>query len=92
MFKFTAIVMRYAPIGIGAAIAVTVGHSGLGVLINLGKLILTLYGALLVFVLVRLHCPRFGESQKRSSWLDVKVLQKLCPSSRHSCCGIRPTA
>ncbi len=52
MFKFTAIVMRYAPIGIGAAIAVTVGHSGLGVLINLGKLILTLYGALLVFVLV----------------------------------------
>jgi proton glutamate symport protein len=49
MFKFTGIVMRYAPIGIGAAIAVTVGHSGLGVLINLGKLILTLYGALLVF-------------------------------------------
>ncbi|MBA3467153.1 MAG: cation:dicarboxylase symporter family transporter, partial [Gemmatimonadaceae bacterium] len=52
MFKFTAIVMRYAPIGIGAAIAVTVGHSGLGVLINLGKLILTLYGALVVLVLV----------------------------------------
>ena len=44
--------MRYAPIGIGAAIAVTVGHSGLGVLINLGKLVLTLYGALVVFVLV----------------------------------------
>lgn len=52
MFKFTALVMLYAPVGIGAAIAVTVGHSGLGVLINLGKLILTLYGALLVFVLV----------------------------------------
>jgi proton glutamate symport protein len=52
MFKFTAIVMRYAPIGIGAAMAVTVGHSGLGVLINLGKLILTLYGALIVLVLV----------------------------------------
>jgi proton glutamate symport protein len=51
MFKFTGIVMRYAPIGIGAAIAVTVGHSGLGVLINLGKLILTLYGALVVLVL-----------------------------------------
>ena len=28
MFKFVAIVMRYAPIGIGAAMAVTVGHSG----------------------------------------------------------------
>ena len=52
MFKFTAIVMRYAPIGIGAAIAVTVGHSGLGVLINLGKLILTLYGALVVMILL----------------------------------------
>jgi proton glutamate symport protein len=52
MFKFTAIVMRFAPIGIGAAMAVTVGHSGLGVLINLGKLILTLYGALIVLVLV----------------------------------------
>src|SRR5829696_2747120 len=52
MFKFTGIVMKYAPIGIGAAIAVTVGHSGLGVLINLGKLILTLYGALIVLVLV----------------------------------------
>ena len=54
MFKFTGIVMKYAPIGIGAAIAVTVGHSGLGVLLNLGKLILTLYGALVVFMLVAL--------------------------------------
>ncbi|HUQ20091.1 MAG TPA: cation:dicarboxylase symporter family transporter [Gemmatimonadaceae bacterium] len=50
MFKFTGIVMKYAPIGIGAAMAVTVGHSGLGVLINLGKLILTLYGALVVLM------------------------------------------
>ncbi|HWL39846.1 MAG TPA: cation:dicarboxylase symporter family transporter [Gemmatimonadaceae bacterium] len=51
MFKFTGIVMRFAPIGIGAAMAVTVGHSGLGVLVNLGKLVLTLYGALVVLVL-----------------------------------------
>jgi len=51
MFRFTMIVMRFAPFGIGAAIAVTVGTSGLGVLLNLGKLILTLYGALLVFFL-----------------------------------------
>ncbi len=50
MFKFTGLVMKYAPIGIGAAIAVTVGHSGLSVLINLGKLVLTLYGALVVLV------------------------------------------
>jgi proton glutamate symport protein len=52
MFKFTGIVMKYAPIGIGAAMAVTVGHSGLGVLINLGQLILTLYGALIVLILL----------------------------------------
>jgi len=51
MFKVTAIVMRYDPIGVGAAIAVTVGHRGLSVLINLALLILTLYGALIVFAL-----------------------------------------
>ena len=52
MFKFTGFVMKYAPIGIGAAIAVTVGHSGIGVLQNLGMLILTLYIALVVFMLI----------------------------------------
>ncbi|HET6230959.1 MAG TPA: cation:dicarboxylase symporter family transporter [Longimicrobiaceae bacterium] len=52
MFKFTAFVMRFAPIGIGAAIAVTVSHSGLGVLKNLAMLIGTLYGALIVLILL----------------------------------------
>ncbi len=52
MFKLTGIVMKYAPVGIGAAIAVTVGHSGLGILLNLLMLILTLYGALVVFMLL----------------------------------------
>jgi len=41
--------MKFAPFGIGAAIAVTVGKSGLGVLRNLGVLVLTLYGTLFVF-------------------------------------------
>jgi Na+/H+-dicarboxylate symporter len=50
MFKFTGLVMRFAPIGIGAAIAYTVGHSGLGVFSSLGKLVLTLYLALVVFI------------------------------------------
>ncbi|MBI5020290.1 MAG: cation:dicarboxylase symporter family transporter [Ignavibacteriales bacterium] len=50
MFKFTGIVMRYAPIGVGAAIAVTVGHKGIGVMMNLGLLILTMYGALIFFI------------------------------------------
>jgi proton glutamate symport protein len=52
MFKFTGIVMRFAPIGVGAAIAVTVGHGGLSVLVSLGKLVVTLYGALVVFGVV----------------------------------------
>jgi len=52
MFKFVGIVMKFAPFGIGAAIAVTVGQSGIGVLKNLGILVLSLYGALIVFVLV----------------------------------------
>src|SRR5438093_6919921 len=51
MFKFTNIVMTFAPIGVGAAIAYTVGHMGLGVFINLFKLLATLYVALIVFVI-----------------------------------------
>jgi proton glutamate symport protein len=50
MFKFTNIVMLLAPIAVGAAIAYTVGHMGLGILSNLFKLLLTLYVALAVFV------------------------------------------
>ncbi len=52
MFKFVGIVMAYAPIGIGAAIGVTVGKSGLGVMLNLAKLVGTLYVSLIVFVLL----------------------------------------
>ncbi len=51
MFKFTGIVMKFAPFGIGAAMANTVSHSGLDVLLNLGKLVLTLYGTLFLFIL-----------------------------------------
>jgi proton glutamate symport protein len=49
MFKFTNVVMYFAPIGVGAAMAFTVGDMGLGVLVNLGKLLLTLYAALAAF-------------------------------------------
>ncbi|MCU0453923.1 MAG: cation:dicarboxylase symporter family transporter [Bacteroidetes bacterium] len=52
MFKFTAYVMKFAPFGIGAAMAVTIGHMGLGVLVNLGMLVLTLYVALIIFVVL----------------------------------------
>jgi proton glutamate symport protein len=69
MFKFVGLVMKFAPFGIGAAMAVTVAHSGLGVLANLAKLILTLYGALLVFCLVVLLPVAL--------WARVPVLQFL---------------
>jgi proton glutamate symport protein len=50
MFKFTNIVMYFAPLGVGAAIAYTVGTTGVGVFVNLAKLLLTLYVALIVFI------------------------------------------
>ena len=50
MFKVTNYVMLFAPIGVGAAMAHTVGTQGLGVLLNLGKLIGSLYLALVIFV------------------------------------------
>jgi proton glutamate symport protein len=52
MFKFTNNIMYFAPWGVGAAMAVTVGSKGLGVLKNLALMILTLYGALIVFIVV----------------------------------------
>ena len=54
MFAFTNIVMYYAPVGVGAAMAYTVGQMGPGVLLHLGRLLLTLYAALLAFGLVGL--------------------------------------
>jgi len=50
MFKFTNIVMYMAPIGVGAAVAYTVAHTGAGIIVSLLKLVLTLYAALLAFV------------------------------------------
>ena len=50
MFKFTNIVMLAAPIGVFGAIAYTVGHSGLGILLPLLKLLATMYVALVAFV------------------------------------------
>ncbi len=52
MFQFTRYVMSLAPIGVGAAIAVTVGTKGVGVLFGLGKLILTMYAASVICILL----------------------------------------
>src|SRR5581483_11474721 len=51
-FKLTNIVMHYAPVGVGAAIAYTVGHGGLKVLWNLAWLVGTLYAALVAFLVL----------------------------------------
>jgi len=51
MFKFTNYVMLFAPVGVGAAMAHTVGTQGPAVLVSLGKLIGSLYLALAIFVI-----------------------------------------
>ncbi len=50
MFKFTNIVMLFAPVGIFGAVAYTVGHTGIGIVGSLAKVIATLYVALVVFL------------------------------------------
>ena len=52
MFKFTNIVMLFAPIGVGGAIAYTVGTMGFGILVNLLKLLVTFYAAMFAFILL----------------------------------------
>jgi proton glutamate symport protein len=78
MFKFTGLVMWFAPLGVGAAVAVTIGKSGFGVLLGLGKLVLTLYGALLLFVaaalipvmlLARISVPAFFKAIRNPALL-----------------------
>jgi proton glutamate symport protein len=52
MFKFTDLVMLFAPLAVGGAVAYTVSSMGLDVLKNLALLVATLYAALLVFLLL----------------------------------------
>jgi proton glutamate symport protein len=52
MFAYTKYVMYFAPLGVGAAIAATIGTNGIGILFGLGKLVLTLYASLVIFVVV----------------------------------------
>jgi proton glutamate symport protein len=52
MFKFTGYVMTFAPVGVFAAIAATVGGKGLAILFTLGKLIALMYLGLAIFVLI----------------------------------------
>lgn len=54
MFQFTNLVMYTAPLAVGAALACTVAQAGIGSMVSLGKLLLTLYAALIVFIIVGL--------------------------------------
>ena len=59
MFKFTGYVMAFAPIGVFAAIAATVGSKGLGILLTLGKLVGLMYLGLVLFALIVLGCVSY---------------------------------
>jgi proton glutamate symport protein len=52
MFRYTNYIMLFAPFGVFGAMAATIGEKGIGVLRNLGTLVLTLYGAEVFFVVV----------------------------------------
>ena len=52
MFKFTGYVMAFAPIGVFAAIAATVGGKGLAILFTLGKLVALMYFGLAIFAII----------------------------------------
>jgi proton glutamate symport protein len=59
MFKFTGYVMAFAPVGVFAAIAATVGSKGLGILLTLGKLVGLMYLGLVIFALMVLGTVSF---------------------------------
>ncbi len=52
MFRYTGYVMLFAPFGVFGAMAATIGDKGLGVMVNLGQLVATLYAAQIFFVVV----------------------------------------
>jgi proton glutamate symport protein len=52
MFTVTRYVMWFAPVGVFAAIAATVGGRGIAVLFTLGKLVVLMYAGLVIFVLL----------------------------------------
>jgi proton glutamate symport protein len=52
MFKVTTYVMAFAPLGVAAAMAATIGGRGISILVSLGKLVALMYAGLALFVLV----------------------------------------
>jgi proton glutamate symport protein len=52
MFRFTHYVMKFAPLGVMAAMAATVGGRGLAILLTLGKLVGVMYLGLFIFLFI----------------------------------------
>ena len=75
MFRYTKYVMYVAPFGVGAAIAVTIGSKGIGVLFGLGKLVGTLYLAQALFVILVL-----GSSLLINGRSDSAILAGCTPT------------
>jgi proton glutamate symport protein len=89
MFRLVAMVMRLAPVGVGAAVAVTVGRNGLGALARLGVLVLTLYGALLAFAaLVLLPIALVWKVPLRRFWAATQEPWLLAFSTASSECAL----
>jgi proton glutamate symport protein len=85
MFKVTAMVMTFAPFGVGAAVAATIGQNGFGVMLSLGKLVLVLYGALIAFVvLVLIPIMLFARIPVRAFFKAVRVPTLLAFSTASS--------
>ena len=83
-FKLVALVMEAAPIGAFGAMAFTVGHSGVRVLLKLLDLLLCVYGTsfAFVFVVLGLICWRNGVSLWRLLvYLRGELLLVLATSS-----------
>ncbi|MBQ3641972.1 cation:dicarboxylase symporter family transporter, partial [bacterium] len=64
MFKFTNLVMFFAPIGVFGAISYTIAESGMGIMFNYAKIIIALYAALIIFltVIMNIVCRIVGIS------------------------------
>jgi proton glutamate symport protein len=76
MFKFTGYVMMFAPIGVMAAMAYTVGAAGLEVLKPLAKLVLSLYLGLAIFAVLIIGFVSW--LIRISPWAFIRTIREPC--------------
>ncbi len=76
MFKFTGYVMMFAPVGVMAAMAYTVGAAGLDVLKPLFKLVLSLYLGLAIFAVLIIGIVSW--LIRISPWAFIRTVREPC--------------